>query len=166
PVYVVQTDLLINQTVESNENAPAVTDVEMSLKLIDTYQFIMNSTRVHERVRDKLPEKTSIKELAKKVKIETKGETQIISLFVEDSNLKNAENLANTYASTAQKEIENLMQMDNIQILSKPNNDENVTPVRPHPILYTVITSFNGLLIISIYFCISIYFYPKIYRSN
>src|SRR5699024_6180945 len=50
PVYESQVDLLVNQTQTEDEKVTGTTDVEMNLLLIETYQFIIKSSKIRELV--------------------------------------------------------------------------------------------------------------------
>src|SRR5699024_2024115 len=46
PVYQAQVDLLVNQTYTEETDTSTTTDVEMNLRLIETYQFIISSSKI------------------------------------------------------------------------------------------------------------------------
>ena len=158
PIYRVQVDLLVNQTSQADNELPAATDVEMSLRLIETYQFIINSSRVRDIVLEQLNHEYSVKQMKKKLTVQTNPDTQIISLYVEDNDPEVASKIANLYAVTSQQEISNLMQMDNVRILTEAKAENYPAPVRPAPVLYTIISLFAGTVLALLYIALSAYF--------
>lgn len=158
PVYRVQADLLVNQTTSVEDDLPASTDIETSLRLIETYQFIINSSRVRELILEQLDYQYSMKQMALKVSVETNPDTQIVSLYVEDKDPEVASEIANLYAKTAEQEISDLMQMDNVQILTEAKAENYPDPTRPVPVLYTIIAYLIGILVALLYIAISAYF--------
>ncbi|GEM_PF-6016184 len=165
PVYRVQTDLLVNQTT-TNQDQLATTDVEMNLRLIETYQFIINSSRIRELVLEQLDYIYSMEELEKKFSVETSPDTQIISLYVEGSDPEIASEIANVYADIAQQEISDLMQLDNIRRLTEAKAENFLIPVQPVPILYTIISFFAGGGLVLIYIALSAYFNTRIHTRK
>ena len=158
PVYRVQADLLVNQTTSLEDDLLASTDIETSLRLIETYQFIINSSRVRELILEQLDYQYSMKQMGLKVSVETNPDTQIVSLYVEDKDPEVASEIANLYATTAQQEISDLMQMDNVRILTEAKAENYPDPTRPVPILYTVISYLIGIFVALFYIAISAYF--------
>lgn len=165
PVYRVQADLLVNQTI-TDQDQSATTDVEMNLRLIETYQFIINSSRVRELVLDRLAGDYQPEELKKKFSVESSPDMQIISLYVEDSDPEVASDMVNLYASIAQQEISELMQLDNVRMLTEAKAENFPVPVQPTPILYTIISFLAGTGLALIYIALSAYFNTKIHTRQ
>lgn len=162
PIYQAQADLLVNQTTTTDGDPRGFTDVDMNLRLIETYHFIINSSRITENIISELDNKYSVKELEKKLSIETSSETQIISLFIEDSDPEVASEIVNLYVEVSKKEISELMEMDNIRILTKSKEENLLTPIYPKPVFITIISLLVGGMLILIYILISAYFNAKI----
>ena len=58
-----------------------------------------------------------------------------MNVTVQDPDPQMAANIANKTAEVFQKEIVNLMNIDNVNILAKANIGENPSPVKPQPLL-------------------------------
>lgn len=56
-------------------------------------------------------------ELEKKIKVETEVETQILKITVEDSNPQRAQSIANHISTIFQKEIQNILNVNNVKIV-------------------------------------------------
>lgn len=143
PIYEVRADLLINNPLPTSK---------------ETYQLIIESDYIMNTVSEELDNTYSNNELKKKLRIETDSNTQIISLFVKDSNLKQTVEIANLFAKTIQAEIQTLMSLENIQVLTTASADKQIQPMIPKTIIYTALSFLIGFMIICIYTLISAYF--------
>lgn len=165
PIYQAQSDLLVNQTSTDGE-FPSTADVEMNLRLIETYQFILKSPRIHELVLASLDDHYRLETLEKSLTVKTNPDSQIISLFVEDPDPAMANKIVNLYATSFQNEISKLMKMDNVSVLNKAKTMSNPQPIRPKPILYTVLSLLIGIVFALIYVLISVYFNAKVHTKS
>ena len=73
-------------------------------------------------------------------------DSQVVNVTVQDPDPQMAANIANTTAEVFQKEIVNLMNIDNVNILAKANIGENPSPVKPQPLLNIAIALVVGLM--------------------
>lgn len=165
PVYEAQAELLVNQTTVSEDDAPATTDVDMNLRLIDTYQSIVGSSKVREQVYEKLDGDYTLEYLQKVLDIETNEDNQIISLNVQSSTPESASKIANTYAKVSKQNILDLMDMENVRTMTKANADHINRPIRPRPVLNTIISFLGGTIFALIYIALSAYFNTKIHTD-
>lgn len=165
PIYQAQSDLLVNQTKADNAY-PTANDVEMNLRLIETYQFILKSPRIRELVLASLDESYNLETLEESLSVKTNEDSQIISLFVEDPDPVMASKIVNLYAVTFQKEISGLMHMNNVAILTEAKTVNHPDPIVPKPILYTLLSFLVGCVFAVIYLLISVYFNAKVHTKN
>lgn len=166
PVYEAQVDLLVNQTQAEDSESSSSSDVEMNLRLIETYQFIISSSKIRELVYEQLDQQYTLDELQENLTVETSPESQIITLHADADNPEDASKIANMFAKTSQKEITDLMKMDNVRILTEANPVNFQQPVRPVPILNTVISFLAGLIFVFIYIALSAFFNTKIHSRQ
>lgn len=162
PVYQSRADLLISQT--STENALSnlsLGEIESNLKLIESYQFIVKSRRVMEKTAESLGVEYKPKELLEKIKVETNGNSQILSVIVEDSDAGKAAEIANTVSKVFQSEIKSILKLENIHLLSLATAEESPEPIRPRPLLNSMIALVVGLVL-----SIGIVFLKKYSRTN
>lgn len=167
-VYEAQVDLLVNQTQTENADvdASSTTDVEMNLRLIETYQFIISSSKIRELVYEQLEGKYTIDELKNHFTVETSPDSQIITLYASADTPEAASEMVNAFANTSQEEITDLMKMDNVRILTKANPENFKNPVRPDPVLNTGISFLVGLLFVFLYIALSAFFNTKIHSRQ
>lgn len=166
PVYEAQVDLLVNQTQVEDAESSSSTDVETNLRLIETYQFIISSSKIRELVYEQLDQQYTLNELQENLTVETSPDSQIITLYADADNPEDASKIVNTFANTSQEEITNLMKMDNVRVLTEANPVNFQQPVRPVPVLNAVISFLAGLIFVFIYIALSAFFNTKIHSRQ
>lgn len=153
PVYEARSDLLVSSSSPDNQEISS-SEIDTNLRLIETYKYILQSTSVLDLVAAQAGGSENSEELSKKITIETKPDSQIISIVAQDSDPSRAAILVNSTARIFQQQIQTLMKIDNIQILTLAKIDGKMAPIKPSHVIYTVlavllggITSFFILLI-------------------
>ncbi|MED4689067.1 YveK family protein [Peribacillus frigoritolerans] len=144
PVYQSSTQILVNQ--KQSENQLDSTQIRSNIDMINTYSVIIKSPAILEKVIDELELNQSVDQLSQKITINSQENSQVFSLTVQDSNPAKAVEIANTVSSIFQKEIKDIMKVDNVSILAKAENKENPAPVKPNPLLNIAIAVVVGLM--------------------
>ncbi|MEK4012848.1 YveK family protein [Peribacillus sp. FSL M8-0224] len=144
PVYESSTQILVNQ--KKSENQLDSNQIQSNIDMINTYGVIIKSPAILEKVIDELDLKLSVEQLSGKITINSQENSQVFSLTVQDSNPTQAVEIANTVSSTFQKEIKDIMNVDNVSILAKAEIKENPTPVKPNPLMNIAIAVVVGLM--------------------
>ncbi|MFF2857068.1 YveK family protein [Peribacillus sp. NPDC058002] len=144
PVYQSSTQILVNQ--KQSENQLDSTQIRSNIDMINTYSVIIKSPAILEKVIAKLELDQSVEQLSEKITINSQENSQVFSLTVQDSNPSQAVEIANTISETFQKEIKDIMNVDNVSVLAKAEIKENPTPVKPNPVLNIVIAVVVGLM--------------------
>ncbi|USK78810.1 capsular biosynthesis protein [Peribacillus frigoritolerans] len=144
PVYESSTQILVNQ--KQSENQLDSTQIQSNIDMINTYSVIIKSPAILEKVIDELKLDQSVDQLSQKITINSQENSQVFSLTVHDSNPTKAVEIANTVSSIFQKEIKDIMKVDNVSILAKAEIKENPTPVKPNPLLNIAIAVVVGLM--------------------
>ena len=117
--YEAKVDLLVNYTEETDEGSMLQTsDIEMSLRLIETYKYMLKSDRMLVEVNSQLAEPYSKLELMDNIAIESSSNSQVITIVAREKTREKSAVLANTYATKFQEEIKTLMNLENIIILN------------------------------------------------
>ncbi len=114
--------------------------------MINTYSVIIKSPAILEKVIDELDLNQSVEQLSEKITINSQENSQVFSLTVQDSNPSQAVQIANTVSETFQKEIKDIMNVDNVSVLAKAEIKDNPTPVKPNPLLNIAIAVVVGLM--------------------
>ncbi|CAH0136189.1 putative capsular polysaccharide biosynthesis protein YwqC [Peribacillus sp. Bi96] len=144
PVYQSSTQILVNQ--KQSENQLDSTQIQSNIDMINTYSVIIKSPAILEKVIDDLELPQSVDQLSQKITINSQENSQVFSLTVQDSNPLKAVEIANSVSGTFQKEIKDIMNVDNVSILAKAEVKENPTPVKPSPLLNIAIAVVVGLM--------------------
>lgn len=146
PVYSAKTQLLVNQS-KSEQQLYNNNQVQTDIQLVNTYSLIIKTPKILEQVKKELNLKQTVEELNKQVSVSNAPDTQVVEISVEDKSPKEAVQIANTTASVFKKEITNLMNVDNVNILSKAQMKADMAPVKPRPLLNIAVAILSGIII-------------------
>lgn len=145
PIYQSSTQLLVNQAkTEQQLYNPA--EVQTNLQLISTYNVIMKSPAILEKVSQNLDLDLTTEQLSSKITVSSEQDSQVVNISVQDENPGLAADIANETARVFQKEIANIMNVDNVSILAPAEIGENPSPVKPQPLLNIAIAIVVGLM--------------------
>ncbi|MGM0841648.1 MAG: polysaccharide biosynthesis tyrosine autokinase [Bacillota bacterium] len=146
PVYESKTDLLVNGTVvKENGEDLSLNEVEISIRLIETYSIMIKSDRIMDKVVDKLDLNINKEELVKQTRVVTNENSQIISIIVESLNAEDAADTANEVATTFKQEVKKVMSVDNVHVLSFASPSEK--PVRPNKVINILLSMAIGFIL-------------------
>lgn len=146
-VYEAKSDLLVNYSTPGGQGI-SPNEIDTNLRLIETYKYILTSSSVLQPVAAAVgnTQPDAEEELAKQISVETKPDSQIITIAAQDGSQAKAVALANATAQIFQQQIQQLMKIDNIQILTAAKASEHAAPVKPSHALYTVLGALLGLI--------------------
>lgn len=147
PVYQAQTQILVNQKEHTNNNYVLPEQVETDLQLINTYNVIIKSPAILNKVIKKLDLKVTSEKLTKQITVSNESNSKVVNIRVRNTDPAKAVEISNTIAEVFKKEIPVLMNVDNINILSPAKLTKNPIPVKPNQLMNIVIAAFIGLLI-------------------
>ncbi len=144
PQYKATTQILVNRTTESAEGLQ-LTDINTDVQMINTYKDIIKGPVILNEVQETLETNLTTTELSDKIEITTQENSQVFSLTVTDDNPYEAAEIANAVAVTFQNEIGNIMNVENVTIISEavPVTDQ-ISPNNP---LNLVIGLLVGLML-------------------
>ncbi|WP_066175307.1 YveK family protein [Bacillus marinisedimentorum] len=145
PVYQNSTQILVNKS-SQDQNMYNVTDVRTNLELINTYNVIIKSPAILDKVAGDLDSGLTYDELNSKVTVQSENQSQVVTISAEDPDPQLAAAIANTTAQVFQKEIAEIMNVDNVSILAEATVQENQSPVKPNPLLNIAIAMVVGLM--------------------
>ncbi|WP_185151135.1 YveK family protein [Peribacillus simplex] len=144
PVYQSSTQILVNQ--KQSDNQLDSNQIRSNIDMINTYGVIIKSPAILEKVIEELDLEQSVEQLSQKITINSQENSQVFSLTVQDSNPTKAVEIANTVSGTFQKEIKDIMNVDNVSVLAKAEIKENPMPVKPNPLMNIAIAVVIGLM--------------------
>ncbi|MEB7806294.1 Wzz/FepE/Etk N-terminal domain-containing protein [Mammaliicoccus fleurettii] len=143
PKYSTSTQVLVNQ--KETDSQLMAQQVQSDLQLVNTYSEILKSPRILDKVSKNLKGKYSSGEIAGMLTVSNQAESKILNITVENESRENAGKVANEIANVFSKEVSDIMNVDNVSILSKADN--NGSKVSPKPLLNAIVGVFLGLII-------------------
>lgn len=146
PIYQSSTQLLVNQS-QTDQPFVDINQVRTNVELINTYNEIIKTPFILEKVIDHLSLERTHAELNGQVNVSSAQNSQVIKITVEDSDPSMAAKIANSIATMFQNEIPAIMNVDNVSILSVADVSENPSPVKPNPVLNMSIAFVIGLMV-------------------
>lgn len=146
PVYQSSTQILVSRAAAGSLSSIAGIDLDNDAKYIETYNVILKSPYILDQVIKALKLDTTAQELNSSINVTQEGESQVISIAVQNENPVEAVKIANEVAKVFHDEIRPLMGIDNIHILSPAEFPENPVPIKPQPVLNMAIAFVVGLM--------------------
>lgn len=146
PKYEASTQVLVNQAQSGNEEVTS-SNIQSSRELISTYNVILTSPAILEPVVQETNFDGSAADLRSNVTVSAEEESQVVNLTIENNDPQVAVSLANTIAETFEQEISNIMDIDNVSILSEAQISESSSPVSPQPGLNLMVALVVGLIL-------------------
>lgn len=143
PKYNATTQILVNR--QQTGEVIQQSDINTNLQLINTYKDIIKGPVILNDVRETLDLDVTHTQLSDQIQISNQDNSQVFSLTVEDTNPFDAATIANTTANTFQENIDDIMNVDNVTIISEAA--ANTDPVSPNTTLNLAIGLLLGLMI-------------------
>ncbi|MCM3788883.1 Wzz/FepE/Etk N-terminal domain-containing protein [Domibacillus indicus] len=145
PIYQSSTQVLVNQA-KTEQQLYNPSEVQTNLQLISTYNVIMKSPAILEKVAQNLDLNLTPEQLSSKITVASEQDSQVVNVTVQDENPGLAADIANETARVFQEDIVKIMNVDNVSILAAAEVGENPSPVKPQPLLNIVIAMVVGLM--------------------
>ncbi|QWB29748.1 MULTISPECIES: YveK family protein [Exiguobacterium] len=145
PTYQAGTQILVTPKKQDNEVIDAQS-VQSSVTLVNTYRVIIKSPAILEQVQKEVPNApTNMNALNNMVTVESEQNSQVINVSVQSTDAALASNLANSIAEVFSSDVQELMSVDNVTVLS--TSGIPTSPVSPNIILNTAIAAVVGFLL-------------------
>ncbi|MCY7777303.1 Wzz/FepE/Etk N-terminal domain-containing protein [Bacillus haynesii] len=142
PVYQASAQILINGRQTSN-----FTDIQTNLELINTYNVIMKSPIILNKVKDELNLPETAEDLKQKITVISENESQIVSISATDKDYSKAADIANTVVAVFQRDIDGIMgENTEVSLVAKANPDHSPVPVSPNKKFNIAVFTGFGLL--------------------
>jgi len=122
-----------------------IDDIIVGEKLVDTYSIIAKSDSVLEKIILELDLNISVKKLGEQIIINNQSEKRLMEITIEDTDPQGALEKANVFLNAFIEEIKNILNINNVQIISYPKLP--IHPIRPNAMLNLLISIFTGLVI-------------------
>ncbi|WP_243557298.1 YveK family protein [Priestia megaterium] len=146
PVYESKTQILVNQA-KNDQQLYSNQTVQTNVQLINTYNDIITSPVILDKVIKELKLDKSAGDLSGQIQVTSAQDSQVAQIVVQDTSAKRAADIANTTASVFQKQVPKLMNVDNVKVLSKAALGEKPSPVKPQPLMNIAVGIVVGLML-------------------
>jgi len=143
PTFSSTTQLLVNRTQQTEVIQQS--DINTNLQLINTYKDIVRGPVILDEVREILNLSESHSSLSDRISVSNQDNSQVFSIQVTDENPNNAAVIANTTATVFQENLDEIMNVDNITIISQA--EPNLSPVSPNNTLNLAIGLVLGAMV-------------------
>lgn len=144
PMYESTTQLLVNRTADEGTGIQ-LNDINTNVRMIDTYKDIIKGPVILDEVKDNLNTDFTAGQLGNMVQITANANSQVFSLTIQTDNPIEAMEIANEIATTFQNKISDIMNVENVSIISKATVKNN--PVSPNIPMNLAIGLILGLMV-------------------
>jgi capsular polysaccharide biosynthesis protein len=146
PIYQASTQILVNQAKNDSGLYNNYNEVQTNLQLINTYNVIIKSPAILDKVINRLNLDMTTDALNKKITVGSETNSQVVNVTVQDPNANLAAKIANNTAEVFQEQIGKIMNVDNVSILAKATVKDNQSPIKPRPLLNIAIALVGGFM--------------------
>ncbi len=141
--YQATTQVLVNQ--KESDSQMMAQEVQSNIQLVNTYSEIVKSPRILDKVSKELNRKYSASELSSMLTVTNQAESQLLNIDVVSKSGKDSEKVANKLAEVFSDEVPDIMNVDNVSILSTA--DDTTKQVAPKTMINLVLGLIIGLII-------------------
>ncbi|OAK67624.1 YveK family protein [Lederbergia galactosidilytica] len=146
PIYQSSTQLLVNQS-KNDQPVYNPSEIQTNLQLINTYNVIITTPRILDKVITDLNLEMTVNQLKDKISVQSAKDSQVVNITVQDPDPNQAAAIANKVAEVFEGDIVDLMNVDNVNILTKAEVGAKASPVKPQPLLNILIAAVVGLML-------------------
>lgn len=149
PEYEANTKLIVNKvTDEEGKQRIDMDAVTANIILIGSYKEIMISPAIMEQVVREHPElNVTAEQLSKRIKVASSNNSQVMTISLRDNSYLRAANLVNSTAEVFERQISELMHVDNVSVLNKAEPDKRPAPIQTSQALVIVAAFFISLIL-------------------
>jgi len=147
PIYEASSQFIVNQETDTNENQFDTGSIRTNIEVINTYNVIITSPAILDVVVDELNLDYGASTLSDKITVSSEQDSQVVTVTASDPKQKVATAIANEVVTTFQDEIPDIMNVDNVSILTSAEQVDDPKPVSPNVKLNLAIGLILGLMI-------------------
>ena len=149
PVYQASAKLIVNASAgREGAETPSWDQVNTSIRLIATYkELILTSAIMDEVAARNASFGLSPEALMRMVDVESVNGTQVMTVKVKDTSYARAAALANSIIQVFQEKLPQIMNVNNVSILSLAKEDVPARPVAPNLTLNLVLALFASAVV-------------------
>jgi capsular polysaccharide biosynthesis protein len=146
PMYQSSTQILVNQA-KSDQQVYNTGEVQTNLQLINTYNVIIKSPAILDKVIAQEKLDMSAEDLNKIVTVSSEQNSQVVNIAVQHEEPQKAADIANSIATIFKTEISKIMNVNNVSVLTDAQVGEDLSPVKPKPVLNMAIALVVGVMV-------------------
>ncbi|WP_405082193.1 YveK family protein [Paenibacillus chitinolyticus] len=148
PVYQASTKLIVNSPADNQGMLRLdMNAINTNISLIHTYKEIIKTPAIMDLVVKEHPEYgVTSDDLMRRIQFSSVSDTQIFTLSLEDASYSKAAQMINTVAQMFQKQIPNIMKIDNVFVLHEADPAKTPAPVKPNVPLNVAISFLASLM--------------------
>lgn len=147
PKYDASTQILVNQKNTNDSNIYNTNSVQTNVQLVNTYSVIVNSPTVLNQVNKNLHLGMTSDQLKDLITVNTEQNSQVFTVTAETASPTESAKIANGIADVFKSQVQKVMNVDNVSILSKATVGLHPSPVKPKPLLNIAIALIVGLMV-------------------
>src|SRR5699024_12790976 len=103
--------------------------IQKKVEIINTYNVIIKNKAILDEVAEELGLKDSEENLEDKIEVSSEEDSQVVTVTVKYPDAQQATSIANTTVKVFQDRIPDLMNVDNVNILSAAETEVDQSPV-------------------------------------
>ena len=146
PTYEASTQFIVNQ--EAGEQSSVdLNQIRSNVEIINTYNDIIKSNRILDQVVEEMNLTISSGALGQKITVSSSQNSQVVTLTASDYDPKVAVDIANTTVEVFREDLPEIMNVNNVSVLSEAFVPANPTPVNPKPLLNIAIAVVLGAMV-------------------
>ena len=146
PKYQASTQVLVSQAATGASILESANPFSSDSEYIETYNVILKSPYILDQVVEDLGLEETHRSLNRELNVSQEGNSQVVTIQVEDTDPVMAVEKANATADVFRREIVDLLNVNNIHILSPAEVTDSLNPVSPNPQLNMAIAMVVGLM--------------------
>lgn len=150
PIYQSSTQFIVNESQHDGSPQGAQIDsgtIRTNVELINTYNVIIQSDAILDVVIENLELPYTTNTLQKNIDVSSEQNSQVVTVSAKDPDPHVATAIANETVRVFQQLIPDIMNVDNVNILTEATTPEQPNPVEPKPKLNIAIAIVLGLMI-------------------
>lgn len=144
PTYQSSSQFIVNQGQQDPSVQYNVNDIRTNVEMINTYNVIIKSPVILDDVVEKLDLPYSAGALGENLQVSNAENSQVVTVTATSEEPAMAVDIANTTVEIFQDKIADIMNVENVSILSEAELSPSPSPVAPNPMLNIAIAIVLG----------------------
>ncbi|WP_117168476.1 YveK family protein [Paraliobacillus sediminis] len=146
PTYQSTSQFIVNQK-SSEDDSVDVNEIRSNVEIISTYNVIIKSSRILDQVVEELDLTISSGTLSEKISVATEDSSQVVTVTATDPDVDMATAIANKTVEIFENDIYDLMNVDNVSVLTEATTAADPQAVSPNPPLNIAIALVLGAMV-------------------